>query len=163
MTGEFRWEMCKRIQGGRWNDVSEASLTSEYFDYIQFYKKNSELSKDAKEKLQNSLARAKNSFREMFVRDYITWILYEGSGSARLNKVARKILFTYCPFPASMDSTLEQNPMYSELLSRQKILTAQRVHKLEILRQRLRNSGTGVPDCLEQEILFASRNLETAR
>ena len=49
----------------------EPSLTSEYFDYMQFYKKNTELSKDAKEKLQNSLVRAKNSFREMFVRDYI--------------------------------------------------------------------------------------------
>lgn len=161
MTGEFRWEMCKRIQSGRWNDVSEPSLTSEYFDYMQFYKKNNELSKDAKEKVQNSLMRAKNSFREMFVRDYITWVVYEGTGSARLNKVARKILFTYCPFPASMDDALEQNPMYSELLGRQKILTGQRVHKLEILRQRLRNSGTPVPDCLEQEILFASRTIDS--
>lgn len=159
MTGEFRWEMCKRIQSGRWNDVSEPSLTSEYFDYMQFYKKNSELSKDAKEKLQNSLTRAKNSFREMFVRDYITWIIYEGNGSARLNKVARKILFTYCPFPASMDDALEQNPMYSELLSRQRILSGQRVHKLGVVKQRLRNSGTPVPDCLEREIAFASRTL----
>lgn len=157
MTGEFRWEMCKCIQGGRWNDVSEPSLTSEYFDYMQFYKKNSELSKDAKEKLQNSLTRAKNSFREMFVRDYITWIIYESTGSARLNKVARKILFTYCPFPASMDETLEQNPMYLELLSRQRILSGQRVHKLEVLKQRMRNNGAVVPDCLEQEIAFASR------
>ncbi len=162
MTGEFRWEMCKRIQSGRWNDVTEPSLTSEYFDYIQFYKKNSELSKDAKEKLQNSLTRAKNSFREMFVRDYITWILYEGSGSARLNKVARKILFTYCPFPASMDATLEQNPMFSELLGRQRILTGQRVHKLEILKQKLRNSNTAIPDCLERELAFAARKPENA-
>lgn len=159
MTGEFRWEMCKRIQSGRWNDVSEPSLTSEYFDYMQFYKKNSELSKDAKEKIQNSLTRAKNSFREMFVRDYITWVIYEGNGSARLNKVARKILFTYCPFPASMDDSLEQNPMYTELLSRQKILSGQRVHKLGVLKQRLRINGTAVPDCLEQEIAFASRTL----
>ncbi|MCI9336596.1 MAG: Crp/Fnr family transcriptional regulator [Lachnospiraceae bacterium] len=157
MTGEFRWEMCKRIQSGRWNDVSEPSLTSEYFDYMQFYKKNTELSKDAKEKLQNSLVRAKNSFREMFVRDYITWIFYESSGSARLNKIARKILFLYCPLPASMDAGLEQNPMFSELLSRQKILTGQRLQKLGILRQKLRNSGTPVPDCLEQEIAFVSR------
>ncbi len=162
MTGEFRWEMCKRIQSGRWNDVSEPSLTSEYFDYMQFYKKNSELSKDAKEKLQNSLTRAKNSFREMFVRDYITWIIYEGNGSARLNKVARKILFTYCPFPASMDDALDQNPMYSELLSRQRILSGQRVHKLGVLRQRLRNSGIPIPDCLEQEVAFASRKLDNA-
>ena len=159
MTGEFRWEMCKRIQSGRWNDISEPSLTSEYFDYMQFFKKNSELSKDTKEKLQNSLIRAKNSFREMFVRDYITWILYEGTGSARLNKVARRILFTYCPFPASMDGTLEQNPMYSELLGRQKILSGQRLHKLGILKQKLLGSVTGVPDCLEQEIAFASRML----
>ena len=161
MTGEFRWEMCKRIQSGRWNDVSEPSLTSEYFDYMQFYKKNNELSKDVKEKLQNSLTRAKNSFREMFVRDYITWIIYEGSGSARLNKVARRILFTYCPFPASMDEALEQNPMYSELLSRQKILSGQRIHKLGVLKQRLRNSGAAIPDCLEQEITFASRTPNT--
>ena len=30
LTGEFRWEMCKRIQGSRWNDISERSLTSEF-------------------------------------------------------------------------------------------------------------------------------------
>lgn len=159
MIGEFRWEMCKRIQGGRWNDVSEPSLTSEYFDYIQFYKKNNDLSKDAKEKLQNSLVRAKNNTREMFVRDYLTWIIYEGTGSARLNKVARKILFTYCPFPASMDSSLEQNPMFSELLARQKILARQRSQKLGILKQKLLSKNTPIPDCLEQEIAFAARNL----
>ncbi len=163
MTGEFRWEMCKRIQSGRWNDVSEPSLTSEYFDYMQFYKKNTELSKDAKEKLQNSLVRAKNSFREMFVRDYITWIFYESSGSARMNKVARRILFLYCPLPASMDAALEQNPMFSELLGRQRILSGQRVQKLSMLRQKLRNSNTPVPDYLEQEIAFASRTLETGQ
>lgn len=156
MTGEFRWELCKRIQSGRWNDVSEPSLTSEYFDYMQFYKKNNELSKDTKEKLQNSLTRAKNSFREMFVRDYITWILYEGKGSARLNKVARRILFSYCPFPASLDGMLEQNPMYSELLGRRKTLSGQRIHKLGVLKQKLRNGGTAVPECLEREILFTS-------
>lgn len=161
MTGEFRWELCRRIQGGRWNDVSEPSLTSEYFDYMQFYKKNSELSKDAKEKLQNSLMRAKNSFREMFVRDYITWVFYEGNGSARLNKVARRILFSYCPFSASLDDILEQNPMYSELYARQKILSGQRINKLGILKQKLRNGRMPVPDCLEREILFASRKVES--
>ena len=40
LTGEFRWEMCKRVQGARWNDVTDHSLTSEFFDYLQFYKKN---------------------------------------------------------------------------------------------------------------------------
>ena len=78
LTGEFRWELCKRIQGSRWNDISDRSLTSEYFDYVQFYRKNHDLSTEAKERVRSSLQRAKNSFKEMFVRDYIIWVMYEG-------------------------------------------------------------------------------------
>lgn len=154
LTGEFRWEMCKRIQGSRWNDISERSLTSEYFDYIQFYRKNHDLSSEAKEKIRTSLQRAKNSFKEMFVRDYIIWVLFEGNGSPRLNRVARKILFSYCPFPAALASGMGQNPLYAELLSRQKILNAQRVHHLEVLKQKLNNSGISIPATLEAEINF---------
>lgn len=154
LTGEFRWEMCKRIQSSRWNDVSERSLTSEYFDYIQFYRKNQELSSEAKERIRNSLQRAKNSFKEMFVRDYIIWVLFEGAGSPRLNKVARRILLTYCPFPAELAATMEQNPTYTEIMSRQKVLTGQRLHRLNTLRQKIRNSGASVPDTLEAEFAY---------
>lgn len=154
LTGEFRWEMCKRIQSSRWNDVSERSLTSEYFDYIQFYRKNQELSTEAKERVRNSLQRAKNSFKEMFVRDYIIWILFEGAGSPRLNKVARRILLTYCPFPADLAATMEQNPIYTEIMSRQKVLRGQRLHHLKTLRQKLLNSGTPVPDTLDAEFAY---------
>lgn len=160
LTGEFRWELCKRVQGGRWNDITDASLTSEYFDYVQFFRKNNELSKDAKEKLATSLQRAKNSFKEMFIRDYVVWILFESNGSARLNKVARKILYTYCPFPASRDSVLASNPMYQELLQRRKSTSAQRIHHLNAFAQKLRSSGTPVPETLEKEIKFASREID---
>lgn len=155
LTGEFRWEMCKRIQGSRWNDVSERSLTSEYFDYVQFYRKNTELSAEAKERVRNSLQRSKNSFKEMFVRDYIIWILFEGNNSPRLNKVARRILFFYCPFPAALRAGISQNPLYSELLERYKILTGQRVRHLEVAAQKIRNTGAEVPETLKREILFA--------
>ena len=155
LAGEFRWEMCKRIQGSRWNDLSERSLTSEYFDYIQFYRRNHELSGEAKERVRTSLQRAKNSFKEMFVRDYIIWVLFEGNNSPRLNKVARKILFSYCPFPAALMAGISQNPLYSELLERYKILAGQRVHHLEVLAQRIRNSGGEVPATLSAEIRFA--------
>ena len=154
LTGEFRWEMCKRIQGPRWNDVSERSLTSEYFDYIQFYRKNHELSGEAKERVRVSLQRAKNSFKEMFVRDYIIWVLFEGNNSPRLNKVARKIMFTYCPFPESLGTSLAQNPLYSELLERQKVLASQRVHHLEVLAQKIKNTGAKIPQTLETEIAY---------
>ena len=39
----------------RWNDITEPSLTSEYCDYIQFYRKNHDLSAEAKEKIKNAL------------------------------------------------------------------------------------------------------------
>lgn len=154
LTGEFRWELCKRVQGSRWNDVRDKSLTSEYFDYIQFYRKNHDLSNEAKEKVRSSLQRSKNSFKEMFVRDYIIWILFEGNGSPRLNKVARKILFTYCPFPAASVETLRQNPLYAELLNRHQITVAQKLHHLDVLTRKLQNSGTVVPETLELERKF---------
>ena len=155
LTGEFRWEMCKRIQGPRWNDVSEKSLTSEYFDYVQFYRKNHELSGEAKERVRVSLQRAKNSFKEMFVRDYIIWVLFEGNNSPRLNKVARKILFSYCPFPASLMASVSQNPLYGELTERYKVLASQRIHHLEVLVQKAKNTGNKVPETLEAEIRYA--------
>jgi len=145
LTGEYRWEMCKRIQGARWNDVSERSLTSEYFDYVQFYRKNSELSSDAKEKIKNALTKAKNSFKEMFVRDYITWVLFEGAGSPRLNKIARAILLTYCPFPYELRTRISANPMFKELIERYNIKTDQKLHHLDNVITKIKSSGQDVP------------------
>ncbi len=154
MTGDFRWEMCKRIQGVRWNDVSDRSLTSEYFDYVQFYRKNRDLSPEAKEKIHASLQRAKNSFKEMFVRDYLIWVLFEGNGSPRLNKVAREILFKYCPFPEEICETLGKNPLYTDLVNRRQVKMSQRLHTLENLTKKIVNSGMDIPPTLEAEILF---------
>jgi len=145
LTGEYRWEMCKRIQSARWNDISEPSLTSEYFDYIQFYKKNRELSADAKDKIKLSMQKAKNSFKEMFIRDYEAWIIYEGAGSPRLNKVARGILFSYCPFSKEVRERLKTNPLYKETMDRYGIKQAQKIHHMDNLIQKLKNSGTEVP------------------
>ena len=152
LAGEFRWEMCKRIQGSRWNDISERSLTSEYFDYVQFYRKNHELSNEAKERIRTSLQRAKNSFKEMFVRDYIIWVLFEGNNSPRMNKVARRIMLSYCPFPEKLAASMSQNPLYSEMLERRKVLASQRIHHLEVLAQKIRNTGAELPDTLTAEM-----------
>ncbi len=145
LTGDFRWEMCKRIQGARWNDISEASLTSEYFDYIQFYKKNHELSPDAKDKIKLNMQKAKNSFKEMFIRDYVSWVLFEGSGSPRLNKIARAILFTYCPFSKEIRDKLKMNPLYKETMERYDIKLGQKLHHYNNLFQKLKNMGADIP------------------
>ena len=154
LTGEYRWEMCKRIQGARWNDVSEPSLTSEYFDYIQFYKKNRELSADAKEKVKLSMQKAKNSFKEMFIRDYESWIIYEGSGSPRLNKVARTILFTHCPFAKEIRDKLKANPLYKETMDRYGVKQSQKIHHMDNLIQKVKNSGAVVPDEITDQRAF---------
>lgn len=149
LTGDFRWEMCKRVQGARWNDISEASLTSEYFDYIQFYRKNHELSADAKDKIKLGMKKAKNSYKEMFIRDYEAWILYEGAGSPRLNKVSRNIIFTYCPFSKEIRTKLMANPLYKETMSRYDIKLSQKLHHYDNVFQKLKNAGTPIP----QELL----------
>ncbi len=154
LTGEFRWEMCRRIQGARWNDMSERSLTAEYCDYIQFYRKNRDLSSEAKDKLKSALQKAKNSYKEMFVRDYISWIQYEGKGSPRLNKVARGILFSYCPFSAPVRQTLTANPLFREILERYKVKNVQKLHHLENIEQKLKNNRSAIPDELVRQREF---------
>ena len=151
LTGEYRWEMCKRIHGARWNDVSEPSLTSEYFDYIQFYKKNRELSADAKDKVKLSMQKAKNRIKEMFVRDYEAWVLYEGVGSPRLNKVARTILFTHCPFAKDVRDKLKINPLYKEMMDKYDIKLMQKVKHLDNLCQKLKNTGVEIPAEIEEQ------------
>ena len=156
LTGEYRWEMCKRVQGSRWNDVSDRSLTSEYFDYIQFYRKNSELSADAKEKIKASLLKAKNSFKEMFVRDYMTWIMFEGNGSPRLNKLVRQIMCTYCPFPFELRKKVVANPLFKEPLERYEIKTSQKMHHFDNVLVKMKNAGCDIPN----ELLVHQRFIE---
>lgn len=141
VAGRFRWEMCRKIQGVRWNDITEPSLTSEYNDYIQYYRKNHDLSPDAKEKVKNALAKAKNNFREVFVRDYHSWIRYESKGSFRLNKVARDIIFRYCPFNKEIRTLLHANPMYRDIFDKYEILKERKKRHTELWYDRYQKRG----------------------
>lgn len=146
MTGEFRWEMCKREQGARWNDVSSHSLTSEYCDYAQFFNKNRDLSYDAKEKLKENLKKCKNSFKELFLYEYSTYMLYEAAGSSRLNKVARGIIFTFCPLGKEYREKVSKNAIFDECLSRHRIANGQTLHRLEGITAKYRNAGKELPE-----------------
>lgn len=157
LTGEFRWEMCKRIQGFRWNDVSEHSLTSYYFDYIQFYKKNSDLSSEAKNKIKISLQRGKSSYKESFVQDYISYILYEKNGIPRLNKVNREIFFTFCPFPKEIRSKLERNPLYSKALSKHTLQTNRELRRYDLLTKKIISLGKKIPREITNQIAFLNK------
>ncbi len=149
VCGRFRWEMCRKIQGVRWNDVTEASLTSEYSDYIQYYRKNHDLSADAKEKVKNALYKSKNNYREVFVKDYQSWIRYESKGSFRLNKVARDIIFRYCPFNKKIRADLKANPMYREMFEKYEILKDRKARHMLLWYDRYQKKGGVITEELQ--------------
>ena len=61
LFGRFRWELCRTIQGTAWNNIQVKSLTSEYSDFVQFYRKNRELSDDKKDKLKMQIQKCRNN------------------------------------------------------------------------------------------------------
>lgn len=141
LVGRYRWEICRRIQGARWNDITERSLTSEYSDYIQYYRKNNSLSPEAKEKVKALLTKGKNNYREVFVMDYKNWIKYESKGSFRLNKVSRDIIFRYCPFVKEIRNELVINPMYRELFEKFEIFNDRKKKHVDIFNDRYMKKG----------------------
>lgn len=154
LCGRYRWEMCRKIQGMRWNDVTERSLTSEYCDYMQFYRKNHDLSAENKEKIKNALVKAKNNYREVFVKDYQCWIKYEAKGSCRLNKVAREIVFTYCPFSKDIRKVLEGNPMYQNLFEKYEIFKQRKLRHVTNFYDKYQKSGGTITQEMQDNLDF---------
>lgn len=152
--GWFRWEMCRKIQGIHWNDVREKSLTAEYCTYIQFYRKNHELSAEAKEKIKNALARAKNNYREVFVKDYVNWIKFESKGSFRLNKISRDILIRYCPFAKAVRNELKANPLYQASISKFDVETAKKLQRYNSIYDKYEKAGGVITPELKENLLF---------
>lgn len=154
VTAEFRWEMCKRVQGARWNDLSEPSLTAEYCDFYQFYRRNRELSQEAKDKLKLGLQKARGSYKEMFVQDYTPYVLYEGAGSPRLVRPVREVIFKYCPFSEEIRKNLSGHPMFKDMLDRYNVKLGQALHKIDLLKRRIEATGNKVPEDLLKEEQF---------
>lgn len=153
-VGRFRWEICRKEQGVHWNDIREKSLTSEYCDYIQFYRKNHELSADAKEKIKSQLTRARNNYREVFVKDYVNFMKYESKGSFRLNRIARDILVRYCPFTKDIRAGLKENPMYTSSMSRYEIETAKKMQRIVGVYEKYKKAGGVITQELRDNLLF---------
>ena len=154
MFGRFRWELCRCIQGMQWNDVKVKSLTSEYMDYIQFYRKNRDLSQQAKERVKADLVHAKNNYREVFVADYMSWMKFESQGNFRLNKVSRRIISEYVPFKAEVRRKLEENPMYKELFTKSNIIAARKKEKEKVLFDRYVAAGGMITPELQSHLKY---------
>ena len=154
LCGEFRWELCRRIQGARWNDLGERSLTSDYCDYLQIYKRSRDLSSEVKEKIKMSYSKYRNSSKEMFVHDYMDYVQFESAGSLRMNKLSRAILFNYCPFAAAFREAVSTNQLYKELTDRYKIKRAHVIHLSDLSIQKIEKAGHSVPPLVREHRRF---------
>lgn len=152
--GRYRWEICRHVQGGSWNDFRVKSLTSEYYDYLQFYRKNKDLSADGKEKLKSALQHARNNFREVFVLDYVNWIKYESQGSFRLNKLARDMLTRYCPFSHEIRNSLSSNPLFQNAFGKLEIENAKSIKRLQALYTKYKAAGGEITADLNENLRF---------
>ena len=129
-------------------------MTSEFYDYVQFYRKNRELSTQAKEKVKADLVHAKNNYREVFVSDYVSWMKYEAQGSVRLNKVSRKIISDYVPFAKETRRKLNENPMFRDLFAQADILRKRKKDKEKLLWDRYISAGGTITPELEVHLQF---------
>ncbi|MCR5196612.1 MAG: hypothetical protein K6D38_09840 [Pseudobutyrivibrio sp.] len=148
--GAFRWEICRKEQGARWNDIASECLTSDFYDYFTFYRKNKELSAENKEKVKNLLKSSRNSMREAFTKQYTIWINFEAQGSIRLNKLERNILNKYCTFSKPYRSRVTSHPMFEQALSRHEIKTSQALHHLKSVIDKVEKNGGEVPEEVKQ-------------
>ena len=152
--GAFRWELCKTMLGPAWNDITQMSLTSSYSDYIQFYKKNRDLSDDSKEKIKIQIKKCRNNLREVFVSDYFIWIKYESKGIMRLNRVNRNILFREVPLSKNIRDELEKQPMFSDIANRFRNIRMKKATELENRYFKFTKTGNPLPEELANHINF---------
>ncbi|MDE6906118.1 MAG: hypothetical protein K2P76_14530 [Lachnospiraceae bacterium] len=144
--GRFHWEYCRCEQGASWNNIQYKSLTSEYMDYIQYYRKNHDLTEEKREKIRSQIQRARNNSREIFLSDYETWIYFESKSALKLNKVSRQIMATYCPFEKSMRDFLKTNVAFEQAMQAQQKKFSEKAKEWELRIRKRENSGLEVPE-----------------
>lgn len=95
--GEFRWETERTLRGRKWKEPIPASLTSEYYSYLENFQKNPNLTIEAKKRIEQQWVKVGKNIKDMFSIDYAYWILMEAEGKPRINRVVREILNRFVP------------------------------------------------------------------
>lgn len=145
VCGRYRWELCRTVQGAAWNNIQIKSLTSEYTDYLMYYKKNRDISEERKERVKAQLQKGKNNYREVFAMDYELWMKNEVNGAMKLNKVAREIMATYCPFEKNIRSQLMQQPAFEDAMARYRRESAKKLREVELRHFAITKNGIELP------------------
>lgn len=158
VCGRYRWELCRTIQGAAWNNIQIKSLTSEYTDYLMYYKKNRDISEERKERVKAQLQKGKNNYREVFAMDYEAWMKNEAAGAMKLNKVAREIMATYCPFDLKTRTQLLQQPAFVDAMARFRRENARKLRETELRHHALTKNGIELPKELLDTMAYYREN-----
>lgn len=156
--GRFRWELCRSIQGTTWNDIKVKSLTSEYMDYIQFYRKNRDLSDEAKEKMKLQIQKGRNNSREIFLIDYEIWIKSEANASMKLNKFVRELIATYCPFEKTIREKLNVQRPYEMAMARHFRNSQKKAQEFDLKIKAIQKNSSEVPSEMMDTYMFFADN-----
>ncbi len=154
LMSHFRWEKCRTDMGANWNNYRYPSLTSEYTDYLQFYKKNSDLTPERKEKLKAQLQSCNNKHREVFSKDYQDWVMREAAGAMKLNRVARGIMYTYCPLASEVAEGLLTQNSYAEAAKRHKLEMSKLEKSIMTVVRKFEKMGMDIPKEVEQTMKY---------
>jgi hypothetical protein len=149
----FRWELTKNILGPDWNNVGIPSITSEYMDYIQFFKKNKDLSIEMKEKLAAEFKRFRTD-RDKFVNDYLLWIKYESEGVQRLNRVVRSIFYKHIPFQKETRDKISKLPAYADMHNRFTNIRNRQFKETEARYRKYMDPSGKLPPVLQENLDF---------
>jgi hypothetical protein len=149
----FRWELCKNIMGPDWNNVGMPSITADYTDYVQFFKKNKDLSIEIKEKLAAEFKRFRTD-RDKFANDYLLWCKYESEGVQRLNRVVRGIFYRHIPFHKNIREKLRGQPAFSEIHNRFKNIRGRQYKEHENRYKKYMNEAGQLPDVLQDNLNY---------
>ena len=157
-VGCYRWEITKTTMGPDWNNISHSSITADYTDYVQFFKKSRDLSPEMKERISHEFRRFRDD-RSRFVHDYGTWVMFESGGTQRLNKVSRKIMAKHIPFRKPYREKLLKLPGYIDLVNKSINIRRRKAREMEPRLKKYRQSNH---EQLPQELLetFRFYNME---
>lgn len=149
----FRWELTKNILGPDWNNVGIPSITSEYMDYIQFFKKSKDLTIEMKEKIAVEFKRFRTD-RDKFVNDYLLWIKYESEGVQRLNRVVRSIFYKHIPFAKEIRDKVTKLPAYADIHNRFVNIRTRQYKELEARYKKYMDASGRLPPALQENLDF---------
>lgn len=113
----FRWELQKSIAGYNWTDPVEGGLVGIYYDYIRYFKKNLDITPEAKKRLEEFIKKTKSD-KDRFAREYSLWVEFEYENKMRLNSYVRDIFYRFCPFPKEKRDEMSQKPDFKIMENR---------------------------------------------